>query len=118
MSIGTGGRHALLWGGPEDGAAVWLPPGDPPARVGVHRTGDGALVPVRGRALLHEAAGHPAAGHLQVYERATVGVLRAAYTALRGRPPAAGYRGPPMMVETDGLLYVWRELVTRWTAEP
>lgn len=98
-------RYAVLWGGPEDGERVWLGTGDLPPRVGVHRTGDGALVPIRSRALLQ---GQPmVADHVTVYERATIDVQRAWLDLL----PAA------LSWETaDGAVYVWRELVTRWLA--
>jgi hypothetical protein len=38
--------HAELWGGPEDGELVWVP-AVLPYLIGVVRTDDGALVPVR-----------------------------------------------------------------------
>jgi hypothetical protein len=97
-------RHAQLRGGPEDGATVWLPDGDLPARVGVHRLPDGALVPIRGRALTLEL------GHVAVYERATIDVLRAWTRAvgMRVAEPTGRAEAHPACVH--------RELVTRWTA--
>lgn len=101
----TAARHALLWGGPEDGAAVHLPAGDTPPRVGVHRTPDGALVPIRGRALTLEEPGE----HIDVYERATVGMLRRWPVSLRRRW---------LNAEPEVVLYIHGALVTRWTAQP
>jgi hypothetical protein len=95
------GRQAELWGGPEDGARVWMPPGELPRLVGVHRTADGALVPIRGRQLNLERA------HVCVYERAGIDVLRAWHAACG-----------PWLNQPDQLppLYVHRDLVTRWLA--
>lgn len=94
------GRQVELWGGPEDGALVWMPPGDLPRLVGVHRTQDGALIPIRGRQLNLELA------HVLVYERATIDVLRAWHSHCG-----------PYASQPDSLppLYVHRDLVTRWT---
>lgn len=96
------GRHAQLWGGPEDGATVWLDGADLPARVGVHRTADGVLVPIRTRALLM----HADAGHVAVYERAV------ALTAVPTLTMAQALR----TIAQTGPLYLHRELVTRWAA--
>lgn len=41
------GQQVELYGGPFDGGSVWCPPGELPDVVGVHRTADGALVPIR-----------------------------------------------------------------------
>jgi hypothetical protein len=41
------GQQLELWGGPFDGATLWCPPGELPDVVGMHRTADGALVPIR-----------------------------------------------------------------------
>lgn len=100
------GRQAQLWGGPEDGASLYVPPGDLPRRIGAHRTADGALVPIRGAALLHE---NP--GHIQVYEHVTVELLRA-WPGYRER--IASGTGDV----ADLPLYVHRDLVTRWLAAP
>jgi hypothetical protein len=98
-------RWAQLWAGPMDGQAVFLGDGELPARVGMHRTADGALVPIRSRALL---AGLPlAAGQVAVYERATVDVVRACRDAT-GVVHASWLE--------DGSTYVYREVVTRWLA--
>jgi hypothetical protein len=97
------GRHVLLWGGPEDGAVVWVDGGDLPARIGTARTAGGALVPIRSRALLAS----PDAGHVQVYERATA--------AIRERMLA--HAGGRLDVSLSGHLYVHRDLVTRWAAQ-
>lgn len=101
---GLRGRDARLWGGPEDGATVWMPPGDLPARVGVIRDGAGLLVPLRGAGQL--ATPDP---QVAVYEHLTRGVLRA-WCGLMGAGgwESAGLDEPPT--------YIWRELVTRWTA--
>jgi hypothetical protein len=53
-----------LYGGPEDGALLWLPPGELPHKLGVHRITSGDLVPIRGRALVLELPALP------VYQRA------------------------------------------------
>lgn len=96
------GPMAELWGGPEDGAQVWMPPGELPRLVGVHRTADGALVPIRGRGVLDTET-----PHVCVYERATLDVLQAWHTAC-GHYLSQPDELPP--------LYVHRDLVTRWTA--
>lgn len=65
--LAPAGHLVELWGGPDDGARVWCPPGDLPPVIGVARTGQGTLVPVRsatarllagcvGRYLLSETA--------------------------------------------------------------
>lgn len=41
------GHLVELWGGPHDGATVWLPPGPLPDLIGVQAADDGALLPVR-----------------------------------------------------------------------
>lgn len=45
--LSAAGHQVELWGGPYDGDRVWCPPGELPPVIGVHRTDDGALVPVR-----------------------------------------------------------------------
>jgi hypothetical protein len=92
-------RYAQLWGGPEDGARLWMPPGDLPARVGAHRTARGELVPIRGHALVMELE------HLPVYERLTA--------VLAHHFPAAD---PAVLLEPDAPVYLWAPLVTRWAA--
>jgi hypothetical protein len=57
--------QAVLFGGPEDGATVWVPPGSPPQLLGVHRMEDGALVPVRDQRQLSAAR-----EQVVVYQRA------------------------------------------------
>lgn len=103
------GRHVQLYGGPEDGATVYVPPGNLPERVGVARQPDGALVPIRSRQILADPA---AAGHVQVYEHLTPAVFRGWCHAL-GRDDHTWARLPE-----DVPLYVWRELATRWLAAP
>ena len=96
----TGGRQAQLWGGREDGATVYLPPGELPRQIGVHRTADGQLVPIRARSVLYQELAHVA-----VYEHVTVELAR---------PVFGQWSCTPALV--DGLLYVPRELATRWAA--
>jgi hypothetical protein len=102
-------RWGQLWGGPMDGERVFLGDGDLPARVGMHRTADGALVPIRSRAM---ADGQHQ--HVDVYERVTLDVLKA-WRAQVGDTArlfdAAGYQ----RLE-DVPLYVYRDVVTRWLA--
>ena len=59
------GAHAELWAGPEDGTTVWMPPGELPDRVGVHRTADGKAVTIRGGILDRMVT----PGHIAVYRR-------------------------------------------------
>ena len=100
-------RWAQLWGGPMDGERVFLGDGDQPARLGMHRTADGALVPIRSRAL---TLGMPlVADHVAVYERATVDVLRACRAA-------TGTAFPAWLDDTEAATYVWRDALTRWLA--
>lgn len=110
-------RHALLWGGPMDGASVFMGQGPLPARVGMHRTADDHLVPIRTRALQGELDAElvDRYAHVQLYERVTIDVLRAwrarvGDTARLFDP--AGYRELE-----DVPLYVHRDLVTRWLAQ-
>ncbi len=85
---------AELWGGPEDGSEVWMPPGELPAMVGVHRTAwDHTLVVIRGRAVELAAAG--ALPHVLVYELHTGG-------------PVLGLERPP-----DRPVYLWAQLLIR-----
>jgi hypothetical protein len=101
------GRHAELWGGPMDGASVFMGDGELPARVGMHRTADGQLVPIRTRALVQL---QHSPEHVQVYERATVDVLRAFRVLMGGSRGAVG----PLNTLQGVPLYVHRELVIRW----
>jgi hypothetical protein len=57
--------QAELFGGPEDGAIVWVSPGAPPELLGVVRLEDGALVPVRDQRQLEAER-----QHVVVYVRA------------------------------------------------
>jgi hypothetical protein len=99
------GRHVQLWGGPEDGATVFMDGADLPARVGVHRTRDGYLIPIRSRAL---NLGLPlVADHVAVYEHAQPAM------PVPCRTLAAGLRA----LDDQAPLYLWRELVTRWAAQ-
>lgn len=45
--LAPAGHLVELWGGPDDGATVWVPPGELPPVIGVHVTDDGTVVPVR-----------------------------------------------------------------------
>lgn len=45
--LAPAGHHVTLWGGPHDGAALWLPPGELPDLIGVQRAPDGQLHPLR-----------------------------------------------------------------------
>lgn len=103
------GQHVLLWGGPEDGAQLWVPPGELPQLVGAHRTLDGALVPIRGRAL------HAELEHVAVYEHLTLELLTAwrSVAGVRGRLLDPGGH---LHLE-DVPLYVYRELATRWLTQ-
>lgn len=103
----TAGRFAQLWGGPEDGGTVWLPPaGDLPARLGILRDARGQAVTLRGRAMLDQPA-TPA--QVAVYEHLTLPLLRA-WCELMGQDPA-GYT-----VTDTPPVYLWRDLVTLWTS--
>lgn len=104
-------RHARLWGGPMDGATVFLGSGDLPDRVGMHRTADDRLVPIRGSGQLDMLT----AAHVEVYEHATSGMLRGLRLIL-GRPRSAIRLVPA--VEDLRCLYVHRDLATRWLAHP
>lgn len=99
------GRHVQLWGGPMDGAAVFVGDGDLPARVGMHRTADDALVPIRGSAQLNMPV---VAQHVQVYERA--GLSTCAIIAVGLSPWLA-------RLDEHVPVYVHRELITRWIAQ-
>jgi hypothetical protein len=103
-------RYAQLWGGPEDGARLWMPPGDLPARVGTHRNQRGELVPIRGRALLLELE------HLPVYEHLTLPTLRLWRDVVGQRGRLFDPAGCQQL--EDVLLYLWAPLVTRWAARP
>jgi hypothetical protein len=98
-------RYAHLWAGPMDGEDVWLGDGDLPSRVGMHRTADGALVPIRSRALMLDLP--LIADHVTVYERATTDVVRACRDA-------TGVVHSSWL--EDGSTYVWRQAVDRWLA--
>jgi len=88
-------RGALveLWAGPEDGASVYVPPGELPPRLGIHRTQRGELVSIRGRALVLELP------HLPVYQRCP-----------HLRPDRVHSSGMPAP------LYVYGPVADRWTA--
>lgn len=103
------GGHVQLWGGPEDGATLWVPVGELPRLVGVHRTEDGALVPIRGRSLNLELA------HVTVYEHVHLHLLH----CWRERVGDRVRLFDPGRVQRleDVPLYVHRDLVTRWTAQ-
>ena len=45
--LAPAGHHVTLWGGPHDGAQLWLPPGELPELLGVQRGQDGQLYPLR-----------------------------------------------------------------------
>ena len=102
------GRMVELWGGPEDGERVWVPPGDLPQLVGVHRTWAGVLVPIRGAVLQRNS------DHVAVYEHVTPDLFRA-WCAVLKRDDAQWVPVPP-----DTLLYVHRDLAVRWltTGQP
>jgi hypothetical protein len=97
-------RYVQLWGGPMDGEHVWMPRGELPARIGMHRTARDELVVIRGRAILNMPL-TPA--HLDVYEHAPVPLWRSVWGdwTCVGALPA-------------GLLYVHADLITRWAARP
>jgi hypothetical protein len=106
------GRHVQLWGGPEDGAVVFMDGGDLPPRVGTHRTAAGHLVPIRSRAL---NLGLPlVADHVAVYEHVTLDVLRLWRAAVGEKARLFDPAGHSALEDVP--LYVWRELVTHWTA--
>lgn len=97
-------RPVQLWGGPEDGATVMLPPGELPARIGVHRTAHGDLVPIRGRALVLELPTLP------LYEQVNPVSYRH-WCAVLERDDS---RYPH--VRPDEPLYLWAQLPARWAA--
>jgi hypothetical protein len=104
------GRMALLWGGPEDGGTVYVPPGDLPRLLGQHRDGRGQVVTIRGAGVLENAPDSVA-----VYEHVTIDLLTAwrSVVGARGRLfDPAGHR----QLE-DVPLYVHRELATRWLTQ-
>jgi hypothetical protein len=105
------GRHVQLWGGPEDGATVWMDGGQLPPRVGAHRTAAGHLVPIRTRALLV----CPDAGSVAVYEHVTLDVLRLWRAAVGAHARLFDPAGHQELADVP--LYVHRELVTRWAAQ-
>lgn len=49
--LAEAGHLVELYGGALDGDRLWLPPGDLPDVIGVHRTADGAAVPIRSATL-------------------------------------------------------------------
>jgi hypothetical protein len=100
------GRIAQLWGGPEDGETLWVPPGDLPRLVGVHRTYAGVLVPIRGRGVLERNL-----EHVCVYEHVTPQLFRA-WCAVLGRDDSHWEQVSP-----EEPLYVHRDLATRWLTQ-
>lgn len=102
------GRHVRLWGGPEDGAHLYVPERELPRLVGVHRLQDGPLVPIRGGALRLEMA------QVLVYEHVHLQLLQR-WRQLAGERVRLFDPGPYQQLE-DVPLYVHRELVTRWLA--
>lgn len=79
--LAAAGHLVELWGGPFDGTQVWCPPGELPDVVGMHRTADGTVVPVR-------AASARLLPHVVTYR---LGELMAA--RYRGRAPRYLYDG-------------------------
>lgn len=49
------GTIVPLWGGVEDGAELYLAPGELPAQIGVQRTRRGELFAIRGHALTDDS---------------------------------------------------------------
>lgn len=76
------GTLVHLWGGPHDGDAVWVPPGELPDVIGVHRTTDGKVTPVRG--VMLQVLPDVAAYRLT---ETFGGVTRYAYDGRSRRPP-------------------------------
>lgn len=111
------GRHVQLWGGPMDGATVFVGDGELPARVGMHRTADDYLVPIRTRALQGPLEGDLAAmyTHVQVYEHVTIDVLRAWRAQVGSRAVLFDTAGRQRLEDVP--VYVHRELVTRWLSQ-
>lgn len=68
--LAAAGHLLELWGGPHDGERVWCPPGDLPDVIGVHRTADGAVVPVR-------SATARMLPHVQTYRQGDLAAARA-----------------------------------------
>lgn len=110
-------RHAQLWGGPMDGADVFLGDGPLPQRIGMHETVDGYLVPIRTRALQGELTEEVAARyqHVQLYERVTIDVLRGWRLAAGGRARLFDPTGYQRL--DDVPVYVHADLATRWLAQ-
>lgn len=110
-------RHAQLWGGPMDGASVFMGDGELPPRVGMHLTAAGHLVPIRTRALQQDLADPTTRlyAHVQVYEHVTVGVLKAWRAAVGDRAVLFDPAGQQRLEDVP--VYVHRELVTRWTVQ-
>lgn len=46
--LAPAGLRAELYGGPHDGEQVWMPSGDLPETIALHRAEDGTVVPLRG----------------------------------------------------------------------
>lgn len=59
--LSAAGHRCALWGGPEDGAELVLPPGPLPPLLWVHRDLDGHLVPVWSAAASAYLRGEPGA---------------------------------------------------------
>lgn len=78
---GAAGHRAHLWGGPEDGAELWLPPGAVPDVIGVTRT---------------------AAGRLALIQSATARLMNGVHTYRAGSPEAAQAAGRPIRYLYDG----------------
>lgn len=94
------GTVVSLWGGPEDGADLYMPPGELPERLGVHRTRRGELVGVRGHALHGPLEALPLYSQVRTGQVAGTGLAWLTWTAGDARHP----------------VYVHAELLQRWTA--
>lgn len=105
-------RHAQLWGGPMDGASVFIGDGPMPPRVGMHRTVDDKLVPIRGSGQLDLLA---VAQHVQVYERVTLPLMHAWRAQVGDVVRLFDASGCTSLEDVP--VYVHRELVTRWLAQ-
>lgn len=81
--VAAAGHLVELYGGPFDGDRLWCPPGELPDVVGVHRTTDGAAVPIR-------SATARLLPHVSTYRLGDLVAARA-----RGRAPRYLYDGQP-----------------------